>query len=61
MREYFLRRLLLTIPTFLGATLVVFVIIQLAPGDRWSSRLWHCAWRWAGKLPPEGSPGRPGQ
>ncbi len=32
MREYFLRRLLLTIPTFLGATLVVFVIIQLAPG-----------------------------
>ncbi|MCS6965895.1 MAG: ABC transporter permease subunit [Candidatus Kapabacteria bacterium] len=32
MREYFLRRLLLTIPTFLGATLLVFVIIQLAPG-----------------------------
>ncbi len=32
MWEYFLRRLLLTIPTFLGATLVVFVIIQLAPG-----------------------------
>ncbi len=32
MWEYFLRRLLLTIPTFLGATLVVFTIIQLAPG-----------------------------
>lgn len=32
MREYFLRRLLLTIPTFLGATLLVFAIIQLAPG-----------------------------
>lgn len=32
MREYFLRRLLLTIPTFVGATLLVFVIIQLAPG-----------------------------
>lgn len=32
MFQYFLRRLLLTIPTFFGCTLVVFVIVQLAPG-----------------------------
>lgn len=32
MTEYFLRRLLLTIPTFIGCTLVVFFIVQYAPG-----------------------------
>jgi microcin C transport system permease protein len=32
MRGYFLRRLLLTIPTFLGITLVVFVIMHFVPG-----------------------------
>ena len=32
MFQYFLRRLLLTIPTFFGCTLVVFMIVQLAPG-----------------------------
>ncbi|MBX7154188.1 MAG: ABC transporter permease subunit [Candidatus Kapaibacterium sp.] len=32
MFDYFLRRLLLTIPTFIGCTLVVFIIVQLAPG-----------------------------
>lgn len=32
MLTYFLRRLLLAIPTFIGCTLVVFVIVQLAPG-----------------------------
>lgn len=32
MFQYFLRRLLLTIPTFFGCTLVVFTIVQLAPG-----------------------------
>jgi microcin C transport system permease protein len=32
MVEYFIRRLLLTIPTFLGSTFVVFLIVQLAPG-----------------------------
>lgn len=32
MAVYILRRLLLAIPTFLGCTLVVFVIVQLAPG-----------------------------
>ena len=32
MFSYFLRRILLTIPTFLGCTLVVFTIVQLAPG-----------------------------
>jgi microcin C transport system permease protein len=29
---YFLRRLLLAIPTFIGCTIVVFTIVQLAPG-----------------------------
>ncbi len=33
MRRYVLRRLLLMIPTFLGITLLTFVIAQLAPGD----------------------------
>lgn len=33
MLNYFLRRLLLLIPTFLGITLVSFVIINLAPGS----------------------------
>lgn len=32
MVEYFIRRLLLTIPTFLGSTFVVFLVVQLAPG-----------------------------
>jgi peptide/nickel transport system permease protein len=33
MRSYFLRRLLLIIPTLFGISLVSFVIIHLAPGD----------------------------
>ncbi len=33
MRRYVFRRLLLMIPTFLGITLLTFVIAQLAPGD----------------------------
>src|SRR5262245_5727801 len=32
MATYFLRRLLMIVPTFLGITLVTFVIINLAPG-----------------------------
>jgi microcin C transport system permease protein len=32
MFDYFLRRILLTIPTFIGCTLVVFAIVTLAPG-----------------------------
>ena len=32
MATYFIRRLLLAIPTFLGCTIVVFFIVQLAPG-----------------------------
>lgn len=32
MFTYFLRRLLLAIPTFIGCTIVVFTIVQLAPG-----------------------------
>jgi len=32
MTEYFLRRILMIVPTFIGITLVTFVIINLAPG-----------------------------
>jgi microcin C transport system permease protein len=32
MTDYFLRRLLVMVPTFLGITLVTFVVINLAPG-----------------------------
>jgi microcin C transport system permease protein len=32
MADYFLRRLLVMVPTFLGITLVTFVVINLAPG-----------------------------
>ena len=32
MFNYVIRRLLLMIPTFLGATMLVFVILQMAPG-----------------------------
>ncbi len=32
MTQYFIRRLLLTIPTFIGCTLIVFLIVQLSPG-----------------------------
>lgn len=33
MFDYFIRRILLIIPTFFGITLVTFAIVQLAPGD----------------------------
>lgn len=33
MRSYFVKRLLLMLPTLLGISLISFVIIQLAPGD----------------------------
>ena len=32
MATYFLRRFLLMIPTFLGSTILIFIILQLAPG-----------------------------
>ena len=32
MAQYIFRRLLLMIPTFLGSTVLVFTILQLAPG-----------------------------
>lgn len=32
MFDYFIRRLLLTVPTFIGCTIVVFFIVTLAPG-----------------------------
>ena len=33
LREYLIRRLLLIIPTFLGITLITFLVIQLSPGN----------------------------
>ena len=32
MATYFIRRLLLMVPTFLGSTILVFIILQIAPG-----------------------------
>ena len=32
MRDYFLRRLLLVIPTLLGITIIVFTVTRLVPG-----------------------------
>jgi peptide/nickel transport system permease protein len=39
LRQYLIRRLLLIIPTFLGITLITFLVIQLAPGDPASMKL----------------------
>ncbi len=39
MLQYFLRRLLLTIPTFFGCTIVVFMIVQMAPGGPFEQRM----------------------
>ena len=33
MRAYLIRRLLLVVPTFIGITLITFVVVQLAPGS----------------------------
>ena len=33
MRRYVVRRLLQFLPTFVGVTLITFVLLQLAPGD----------------------------
>lgn len=39
MLQYFIRRLLLAIPTFLGCTIVVFFIVQYAPGGAYEQQL----------------------
>ena len=44
MLSYFLRRMLLIIPTFLGITLLVFTITRFVPGgpvERMLLQLWH--------------------
>ncbi|HOV61924.1 MAG TPA: diguanylate cyclase, partial [Candidatus Hydrogenedentes bacterium] len=33
MRAYVIRRILLAVPTFLGISLLTFVLIQMAPGS----------------------------
>lgn len=39
MLQYIIRRLLLAIPTFLGATFVVFFIVQFAPGGPYDQQM----------------------
>lgn len=39
MLQYFIRRLLLAIPTFLGCTIVVFFIVQYAPGGAYEQQI----------------------
>src|SRR2546422_10954968 len=39
MRSYFIKRVLLLVPTLLGISLISFFIIQLAPGDPVQMRL----------------------
>ena len=39
MIQYFIRRLLLAIPTFFGATLVVFLVAQYAPGGPYEQQI----------------------
>ncbi len=39
MRTYVIRRLLLIVPTFIGISIVTFLIVQLAPGDPLLTRM----------------------
>ncbi len=39
MLQYFIRRLLLAIPTFFGCTIVVFFIVQYAPGGAYEQQM----------------------
>ncbi len=39
MTTYFIRRLLLTIPTFIGVTLIVFMITRIVPGGPLERRI----------------------
>jgi peptide/nickel transport system permease protein len=39
LRQYLIHRLLLIIPTFLGITLITFMVIKLAPGDPTAMKL----------------------
>ncbi|MEZ0387048.1 MAG: ABC transporter permease, partial [Verrucomicrobium sp.] len=39
MRDYFIRRLLLIIPTLLGATIAVFFITRIVPGGPLEARM----------------------
>lgn len=35
MIRYLIKRFLVAIPTFLGITLIVFILSNMAPGSRW--------------------------
>ncbi|GMV52234.1 MAG: ABC transporter permease subunit [Chlorobi bacterium] len=39
MFQYFVRRCLLAIPTFIGATIVIFFVVQIAPGGAYEQQL----------------------
>ena len=39
MLQYIIRRILLAIPTFFGATFVVFFLVQFAPGGPYEQQL----------------------
>ena len=45
MTSYFLRRLLLIIPTFLGITMAVFVIMHFVPGGPVERQIMRYKWR----------------
>jgi len=57
MAEYFLRRVLIMIPTFLGITLVIFVVINLAPGGPIDQMLQEIRFGAAGGAAPAGGGG----
>ena len=46
MRDYFIRRTLLILPTVLGATLVVFFITRITPGGPLEAALRKSGDRW---------------
>jgi len=59
MREYFLRRLLLVIPTLIGITLVSFVIMHMVPGGPIERAVWQI--RMGGEAGGEGGGAAGGQ
>ena len=45
MWPYILRRLMLAVPTIFGVTVVVFLIMRIAPGDVALMMIGGCHWR----------------
>ncbi|MFP4477203.1 MAG: ABC transporter permease subunit [Desulfatibacillaceae bacterium] len=56
--DYFIRRLLLVVPTFIGITLLVFVLVQFVPGGPIEQAIWSMRGMDSGDAPPtEGAQG----